>query len=233
LQLVKLFGREDIMVRSEYIALTDMDACTHCAGCVERCSFGARTFQDGAMAFVSEACVGCGLCVTACPIGAISMKMREPISNQNTIEQLIEQLQNTQAKLIALLESVADDQDWQPDPQKWSFRAVAAHLATVEKECFQVRVNRIAAGENPHFESYFNTDRDFSQRDLADSLQAWAATREEIIAFLGTLPPERWRFTGSYAAFGTITLRDVLQTMLEHDRQHTRQLEQIMAAYKS
>jgi hypothetical protein len=147
------------------------------------------------------------------------------------IEQLIEQLQSTQAKVIALLESVADDQDWQPNPEKWSFRYIAAHLATVEKECLQDRVNRIAAGEYPHFESYFNTGRDFSQHDLADSLQAWAATREEIIAFLRTLPPERWRFTGSHAVFGRITLCDVLQTMLEHDQQHMRQLDRMMAVY--
>ena len=129
------------------------------------------------------------------------------------IGQLIEQLQSTQAKVIALLESVADDQDWQPDPEKWAFRYIAAHLATVE------------------FESYFNTGRDFSQHDLADSLQAWAATREEIIAFLRTLPPERWRFTGSHAVFGRITLCDVLQTMLEHDQQHMRQLDRMMAVY--
>ena len=33
--------------------------------------------------------------------------------------QLIDQLQATQKQLSALLESVADNQDWQPGPEGW------------------------------------------------------------------------------------------------------------------
>lgn len=150
---------------------------------------------------------------------------------EETREQLISKLKTTQKQLSALLESVAEDQDWQPDPGQWSFRYIAAHLATVEKDCYQDRVLRIAAGEKPHFESYFNTGRDFGQFDLRDSVREWAVTRGEIIDFVRALPEESWSLFGTHAAFGTITLLDVLEMMLGHDQEHLQHLRQVMNEY--
>lgn len=152
---------------------------------------------------------------------------------EETIEQLISKLKATQKQLIALLESMFGDQDWQPDAKQWSFRYIAAHMATVEKDCYRDRVRRIAANECPHFESYFNTGWDFSQFDLKDSLNEWTATRQEIINFIRALPEEKRSFTGTHATFGTITLLNVLQMMLEHDREHLTHLDQALSEYRA
>ena len=151
---------------------------------------------------------------------------------QETVRQIISELDATQRQLSALLESVAKDQDWQPDPKEWSFRYIAAHLATVDKDCFKDRVVRIAAGENPHFESYFNTGWDFSRFDLRDSLREWALTRQEIFDFVQALPEEGWSLTGTHSRFGTITVLNVLQVMLGHDREHLEHLERAIDRYK-
>ncbi|MGD0612827.1 MAG: DinB family protein [Anaerolineales bacterium] len=150
---------------------------------------------------------------------------------EDTMEQLISRIQATQKRLVVLLETRADDQDWQPAPGEWSFRYIASHLATTEKECYQDRVVRIAAGGKPHFESYFNTGRDFSQNDLKDSLHAWTATRQEIIDFVRSLPEEKRSFTGTHAAFGTLTVQGVLRLMLDHDQEHIQDLEKMMGKY--
>ncbi len=76
LQIVRRFDRKDIMVHSEYVAVTGFEDCIHCGECVERCVFDARVFQDEKMAYNNESCVGCGLCVTVCPVGATSMVLR-------------------------------------------------------------------------------------------------------------------------------------------------------------
>jgi ferredoxin len=76
LQIIKRTGRSDIMVRSEYVAVTDFDNCIHCGDCEERCFFDARTIQEAELEFDPEKCAGCGLCVTTCPVEAISMKTR-------------------------------------------------------------------------------------------------------------------------------------------------------------
>lgn len=73
LQIVRRYDRKDLMVRSDYMAVTLPDECTGCGECADRCVFGARIVDGGRLEFNSEACLGCGLCVTVCPVGAISM----------------------------------------------------------------------------------------------------------------------------------------------------------------
>lgn len=77
LQIVKLYGRNDLMVQSDYIAVTDFDTCFNCEECIERCIFGARFFKDDKMEYDADACLGCRLCVTVCSVAAISMQLRE------------------------------------------------------------------------------------------------------------------------------------------------------------
>jgi ferredoxin len=77
LQIVKLYDRKDLMVRSDYVAVTDAYACIHCGECASRCAFGARVFQDEKMEYNSAGCLGCGLCVTVCPAGATFMQPRD------------------------------------------------------------------------------------------------------------------------------------------------------------
>ncbi len=76
LQIIKRTRRNDIMMRSEYEAVTDFNACIHCGDCEERCPFEARALREDELQYDCEKCVGCGLCVTTCPVEAISMETR-------------------------------------------------------------------------------------------------------------------------------------------------------------
>ena len=139
-------------------------------------------------------------------------------------KQLASQLEETQATLTALLQAVARQQDWQPAPETWSFRYQAAHLATTEREAFRERVFQIAEGEQPHFAYYLNSGRDFSQAELLDSLKQWAKTRREVLDFVRALPVEALALTGTHETQGVITVLDVLQVMVDHDREHLQEL---------
>lgn len=77
LRIVKLYDRSDLMVRAEYIAATNMEACIHCGKCIDRCIFEARTWKDEAMVYNADACYGCGLCVTTCPADATVMQRKD------------------------------------------------------------------------------------------------------------------------------------------------------------
>ncbi len=76
-QFLKRFGRDDLVTRSEYVARTDPDLCTHCGDCIEACVFDARAWQDGQMSYDAGACYGCGLCVPVCPVDATVMQRRD------------------------------------------------------------------------------------------------------------------------------------------------------------
>jgi len=150
---------------------------------------------------------------------------------EKSVEQWIHKVLSSQEKLSSVLESVAGDQDWQPGPDEWSFRFLAGHLATVDKECYLDRVIRIAAGENPHFASYFNTGRDFSQIDLKEALRDWSVTRQEIVDLVKGLPEGKLSLSGVHEAFGRITVLDVLKMMSDHDAEHLQELEHVLEKY--
>jgi ferredoxin len=76
LQFLQRYGRDDLIARSEYVARTDLELCTHCGDCVDRCLFGARELRGGLLSYDVGACYGCGLCVTTCPAGATVLRPR-------------------------------------------------------------------------------------------------------------------------------------------------------------
>jgi len=78
LQIMKRFGRPDFIARSDYVAETDLDKCSNCGVCVDRCVFEARTMVDQSLQYDSKKCFGCGLCVTTCSTGATDLVERQP-----------------------------------------------------------------------------------------------------------------------------------------------------------
>jgi NAD-dependent dihydropyrimidine dehydrogenase PreA subunit len=76
LQLLLRYSRTDLVARSDYITETDVDRCTSCGLCIDRCVFGARRFQDDAFVYDPASCLGCGLCVPVCPEHATVMRLR-------------------------------------------------------------------------------------------------------------------------------------------------------------
>ncbi len=146
----------------------------------------------------------------------------------NRRAQVIQKIQDSQAELTKILQSVADDPLWQPAGEEWSFRDVAAHMATVDEECFMDRVQRIASGENPHFTYYLNTGRDFSTLSLEDALQNWATNRQQIIDLVNSLSDETLALTGTHITFGTLTILDFLLEMHKHDLEHIEELKTVI-----
>lgn len=77
IQFLKKYNRPDLIAHADYVAEVEIESCTQCGACVERCMFGAQEIKDGSVLFRQEKCYGCGVCVTTCPSGAIKMKLRE------------------------------------------------------------------------------------------------------------------------------------------------------------
>ncbi|HEY5516860.1 MAG TPA: 4Fe-4S binding protein [Coriobacteriia bacterium] len=67
-----------IMFKGHYLAEADLDACTGCAECVERCPFDAIAIGPGHKRAVidTERCYGCGVCRSACEYDALRLVER-------------------------------------------------------------------------------------------------------------------------------------------------------------
>ncbi len=76
LQLLRLYNRTDLIAHSNYIAVTDMEACVNCGECIDRCHFDARVWKEEEMHYKPELCYGCGLCVNVCPEEATELKQQ-------------------------------------------------------------------------------------------------------------------------------------------------------------
>ncbi len=144
-------------------------------------------------------------------------------------DQLFILLLEVQNQITTHLNSVLQDELWSPTPESWSFRDIAAHLATVEAECHLDRIQQILTGAEPHFETYLNEDRDFRAYSLSEALRAWATTRQKIITLVRVLSAEAYQLTGTHVSFGQLNVLGVLHEMYKHDREHLQELKQLMA----
>jgi hypothetical protein len=145
--------------------------------------------------------------------------------------QLLADLQQTQEQVVRLLQSMAHVQDWQPEPAEWSFRYIAAHLATVEQQCHLRRVRQIASGKSPHFAHYTNRGTDFAYTDLRDSLETWISTRQKLIEFVQELSTSELHFIGVHEKVGARSLLEELQEIVEQDQGNLRHVYQLIIAY--
>jgi electron transport complex protein RnfB len=77
-------GMLSIIEKSRYEAFVDVEKCTGCQTCIERCHFDAiELFKpEGSKKFkakvIPEKCFGCGVCVVGCKQGAIKLKAVRP-----------------------------------------------------------------------------------------------------------------------------------------------------------
>jgi hypothetical protein len=149
-----------------------------------------------------------------------------------TREEVLKELQRSQKQVVALLESMAPVQDWQPEPAEWSFRFLAAHLAAVEQTCHLPRLIRIASGETPMLGLYSNTAADYQKVDLHKSLKRWVASRHELIDFVKTLSPRQLTYIGIHESLGPMTVLELLHEILDQDQGNLRHVRQLIIAYQ-
>lgn len=155
-----------------------------------------------------------------------------PRDTHQTRQALLQQLESAQRRVSHLLESMAHAQDWQADPNEWSFRYIAAYLATVERNCFMERIHRLASGENPYIEPYANTGFDFLDTDLRDSLAEWATARQELLTMVRNLTIDSLEETGTHEILGTVTTLDALAEVANHDQEHLNHLRVLIEDYE-
>jgi Fe-S-cluster-containing hydrogenase component 2 len=67
------YGLAPHLLKGSGTTSTDESKCTGCGVCEDRCNFGARKVENGALVFDKSRCYGCGLCVNTCPTGAIML----------------------------------------------------------------------------------------------------------------------------------------------------------------
>lgn len=144
---------------------------------------------------------------------------------------LLTALGGTPAVLNSLLGGLtADDPRWDahPDPERFSLREIAAHLALIEPG-WQTRTRRIRDEDRPFFERASRQNADTESRSPLENLRAFGTARREWLMLLGTLTDSDWERMADTEFMGPISVEQQAVFVLAHDGYHVRQVAEWLA----
>lgn len=125
---------------------------------------------------------------------------------------------------------------WKPSDARWSISEVLAHLAHVERKCYQPRVEAILMTDDPVLEPYdpslYNSQGVYRTRFALASLEDFLKSRRESLALLDGVPQAALSRTARHKEMGPITLEHILNEWAFHDLGHIRQIAELVRAVK-
>jgi uncharacterized damage-inducible protein DinB len=120
--------------------------------------------------------------------------------------------------------------DARPAANQWSAAEVINHLADVEL-LYLARLRLVVSEEQPPLPRIHPDESRFDkQATPAELLSRFEAARAETVTFLEGLPPGAWQRKGHHETQGQVSLRFLVQYLVEHDTNHLNQIVQIKEA---
>jgi hypothetical protein len=146
-------------------------------------------------------------------------------------ENLYQDLANGAEIIRALLLGVTSDEaHFKPNADTWSILEVVCHLYDEEREDFRQRLDiilhRATEPLPPIHPGAWVSERRYNERDLAESLAAFLAEREQSLTWLKNLSAPNWaaEYTNQSRS---IKAGEMLASWVAHDNLHTRQLVEL------
>jgi hypothetical protein len=148
------------------------------------------------------------------------------------LAETIERLDAMPELLEAAIGAVSPE-DLKRHPGEGLFSLVehACHLRDLEREGYLVRVRRMLAETRPALVPFdggaIAAARDYPSQDAARAARDFAAARHELTALIAPLTREQLALEGTFGD-KRVCLGDVVAMMIEHDRGHREEIEQLM-----
>lgn len=147
---------------------------------------------------------------------------------------LIDELEAAPGFVTEALGIVPEAQwDLRPQGAEFSLREQVCHLRDIELEGYLVRIHRIVAEQAPVLVdldgSRLARERDYASQDARIAATDFRALRAANVAKLRGLPASAWERAGSFAPGSGFTLRELIEMMLAHDREHCDQIGRLCA----
>ena len=135
-------------------------------------------------------------------------------------------------ELLAMTPSVAT---FHRAPGEWCALEVLGHMIEAERRGFSGRVRQLLEQESPRLESWDPDAVARSRNDCAGSLvemvKEFKRLRAESVAQVFRLREEELARRGEHVVVGQLTVADLVQEWVYHDRDHLRQLYANVQAY--
>ena len=132
----------------------------------------------------------------------------------------------------AIVDARAEQLRYKPTPDAFSLVEHACHLRDLERDGYNLRLQRMLGEENPMLAGFegdvIARERDYMAQDAAHAAAQFAVSRAALVARAGTLTSAEMARTGSFMG-RTITVCDLLAMMVEHDRGHRDEIAALAA----
>jgi hypothetical protein len=146
----------------------------------------------------------------------------------------IERYRTGAADVEAALAGISDEElDRQPaDPDEWTARKIAHHLADSETMAY-IRLRRLIAEDDPVIQGYDEPEwarRLHYDRPITPSVAVLAAVRSASIQLLESLTEAEWTRTGTHSESGSYGVDRWLEIYANHSHDHADQIRRARAA---
>lgn len=143
----------------------------------------------------------------------------------------IELLSQTPNKVKELTNGIEPNgQKWKPSQEQFSILENVCHLRDIETEAYTIRINRILTEQLPLLLDVDGTrlaqERQYNSYSLISALEEFRLARSANLKSIEGLNPEIIeQRSGNLEYIGTISLRQLIERMAEHDNDHLKELE--------
>ena len=129
------------------------------------------------------------------------------------------------AELTALPESVLT---YHPAPGEWCAKEIVGHLTEAERCGFAGRIRIILAEETPKLQAWDQATVARERHDCAQDVKALLGELEELredsVALVTGLRRDDLARAGEHPKVGRLSVGELLQEWVHHDRNHLRQI---------
>ncbi len=150
---------------------------------------------------------------------------------------LLERYATGTAAVEGALDGISEEElDRAPaDPEEWTARQVAHHVADSESMAY-IRLRRLIAEDFPSIAGYDEPEwarRLHYDRPIASALTVVAAVRAATLELLEQLTPDEWARRGLHGESGAYGVEEWLRIYAEHPHEHASQIRAARGSSRS
>lgn len=106
------------------------------------------------------------------------------------------------------------------------------HLADLEEEGYGARIARLLEEEHPEWGEFDGdkvaTERKYLEQDAEAALQRFIRARALNVQRLRAASENDWHRRGTHRGMGEVTLEQLVALMVQHDRDHAKDIEVLL-----
>lgn len=148
----------------------------------------------------------------------------------DTYHELIDDLSGTPGKLREISSEAANAVA--RSNENWGAPEIIAHLVDIER-VYRGRIHEVLNQDSAYLKAAdpdaLAREHDYASRDMAASIEEFSQERGETLSLLFNLALKDWEKTGIHYKHGEVSVEDLVERLIDHDKGHLQQIEQVLA----